>query len=113
MTNAPRSPIDSLYHTQRWRNLRNAHIKAHPLCSRCESLGRVRAAACVDHHPPHGGSVERFWRGPFRSLCNACHGRVRADQRRGYENRFNPDGSPADPRHPCYGDGESRPGGIE
>jgi 5-methylcytosine-specific restriction protein A len=96
-----KSPLDDLYRTARWRRIRTAQIKKVPCCERCQSLGIVRPAVIVDHHPPHNNDVTRFWSGPFRSLCHACHGRARREQRLGYSNTIGVDGRPTDPNHPA------------
>jgi hypothetical protein len=31
------------------------------------------AATICDHVEPHHGDVNRFWLGPFQSLCKECH----------------------------------------
>lgn len=69
-----------LMHTARWLRLRRAVLTAHPLCQRCEAMGRVRAATEVHHATP----VERGL-GPAEkellaydphnlvALCHECH----------------------------------------
>ena len=72
------------YYGHRWKMFRAAWLAAHPLCgdretgpsaehSQCVRDGRVTAAAELDHVTPHGGNVAAFWRGPYQSLCRACH----------------------------------------
>jgi 5-methylcytosine-specific restriction protein A len=95
-----KSVLDALYHTTRWRFARAAHLAKHPLCQRCESFGRVRAASLVDHNPPCGDSVSAFWDPTrYRSLCAKCHAAVRAEQKRGYSTAVDVTGKPIDPRH--------------
>jgi 5-methylcytosine-specific restriction protein A len=97
-----KSVLDALYHTTRWRFARAAHLAKHPLCQRCESLWRVRAASLVDHNPPCGDSVSAFWDPKrYRSLCAKCRAAVRSEQKRGFSNAVGLDGRATDPRHPA------------
>jgi hypothetical protein len=99
-TTMAKSVLDALYHTTRWRFARAAHLAKHPLCQRCESFGRVRAASLVDHNPPCGDSISAFWDPTrYRSLCAKCHAAVRAEQKRGYSTAVDVTGKPIDPRH--------------
>jgi len=42
----------------------------------CEKIGRVTAAAVVDHRVPHRGNQELFWdKNNWQSLCEDCHDR--------------------------------------
>ncbi len=72
-----------LYKTARWQRLRAAQLSASPLCAICEADGVIRPAMVCDHIEPHRGDVERFWAGPFQSLCEGCHNRVKQRQERG------------------------------
>lgn len=62
-----------LYRTYRWQKIRKAHITEHPTCVMCEAQGKVTLANVVDHIFPHRGDVNKFYRGPFQSLCYAHH----------------------------------------
>lgn len=64
-----------LYGTGRWKALRADQLNREPLCRMCEGDGRVTPATVCDHVEPHRGDVERFWAGPFASLCTPCHSR--------------------------------------
>lgn len=73
-----------LYRTARWQRLREAHLTAHPLCTRCLAIEVVEEATVVHHtEGGHKGDEERFWNGPFESLCKACHDRFGALEDRG------------------------------
>lgn len=68
-----------LYHTPEWRRARKAHLKAHPLCVDCNSLGLVVPAREVDHITPHRGDRRLFWdRTNWQGLCTRCHSRKTA-----------------------------------
>jgi hypothetical protein len=45
----------------------------HPLCKYCLGRGIVTPATICDHVEPHHGDVNKFWLGPFQSLCKECH----------------------------------------
>lgn len=62
-----------LYKLKRWQDIRTAQLLASPVCEDCARLGETVAATVCDHVDPHGGDPERFWRGPFQSLCKRCH----------------------------------------
>lgn len=62
-----------LYTTKRWRALRQAQLLSEPLCRMCQEIGRFVTASVVDHIEPHKGDMDKFWSGPFQSLCNHCH----------------------------------------
>lgn len=59
------------YHTARWQKLRRQQLQSEPLCAMC--LPRPVEATVCDHIEPHKGDLEKFWAGPFQSLCKACH----------------------------------------
>lgn len=67
------SATRALYGTARWQSLRARQLAEEPLCRLCLAAGRVSAAVVCDHVEPHRGDVDRFWRGPFQSLCKPCH----------------------------------------
>ncbi|RVI58524.1 HNH endonuclease [Sinorhizobium meliloti] len=62
-----------LYKTTRWRRLREAQLRAHPLCEWCLEREEVTEANEVHHRDPHKGDEEKFWSGPFISTCKPCH----------------------------------------
>ena len=66
-----------------WRKLREAKLKANPLCERCG------APASVVHHKDHN-QYNDFWDN-LESVCRSCHeqhhGRKRKDNAREIENR--------------------------
>lgn len=69
------------YNLTAWRNLREAHLKYHPLCAECEKKGVVRPATQVHHiiSPFKGGKVnyERFLDpNNLESICPVCHAAI-------------------------------------
>lgn len=62
-----------LYHTKRWKALREDRLNAQPLCERCLASGIVEPATVVHHPTPHRGNVDLFWAGPFENLCKPHH----------------------------------------
>jgi 5-methylcytosine-specific restriction endonuclease McrA len=63
------------YSTRRWKKIRAAHLASSPWCVRCAREGIRTAARVVDHVQGHIDASwrERFWSGPFMSLCTNCH----------------------------------------
>src|SRR3954469_13214123 len=63
-----------LYHTARWRKLRDAHKWTSPLCVYCLEQEIVQEVQVVDHIKPHRGDMELFWDATnLQSLCSECH----------------------------------------
>lgn len=88
--------IRRLYRTARWRRLREAQLREQPLCQWCLELEIVEVATEVHHaEGGHRDDPERFWSGPFRSTCSACHSRLGKREDRGEAVvTFGPDGWP-------------------
>lgn len=60
----------------RWQKARERHLRAHPLCARCEAENppRITAATIVDHRIPHRGDMVLFWdETNWDSLCASHH----------------------------------------
>jgi len=57
-----------------WRRLREAKLKADPVCWWCQSLGRLTAANTVDHIVPisERPDLRLVWSN-LRSGCKPCH----------------------------------------
>ena len=92
-----------LYKTSRWQAIRNAQLRAHPLCQMCDARGRVTAAWICDHVEPHRGDETRFYEGKVQSLCKPCHdGAKQSQERRGYSTEIGVDGWPVDGAHPIW-----------
>lgn len=65
----------ALYKTARWQAVRSRQLRDHPLCVMCERAGALTAATVCDHVERHRGDPERFFAGPFQSLCKPHHDR--------------------------------------
>lgn len=59
------------YKTYRWQKLRADQLRRNPLCAMC--LPRCVPATVCDHIEPHKGDEDKFWAGPFQSLCKPHH----------------------------------------
>ena len=89
---------DKWYSTARWGRIRRHQLREHPL-----ERGIVTAAEICDHVDPHHGDVNKFWLGPFQSLCKRCHDSTkRFVETRGFRPDIGLDGWPLDPNHPVY-----------
>ena len=65
-----------LYGTARWKRTREAQLASQPLCERCLRQDVVTPATVVHHGDGgHKGDIEKFWDGPFESLCAPHHDR--------------------------------------
>lgn len=49
----------------------------------CEAEGQTTAATVCDHIDPHKGDPDKFWNGPFQSLCKRHHDSDKAREERG------------------------------
>lgn len=80
-------PWRQWYKTARWARIRAAQLARDPLCAICLKAGRVTAATVCDHVEPHRGDPEKFWNGPFQSLCDEppwrCHSSIKQREERG------------------------------
>ena len=61
----------------------------------CLERGIVMAAEICDHVEPHHGDANKFWLGPFQSLCERCHNSAkRFVETRGFRPDIGLTGSP-------------------
>jgi 5-methylcytosine-specific restriction endonuclease McrA len=98
-----RTKWDAWYSSARWARIRRYQLLKHPLCKFCLERGVVTPAETCDHIEPHRGDVNKFWLGPFQSLCKQCHDSTkRFVELHGFRPNIGPDGWPLDPRHPVY-----------
>jgi 5-methylcytosine-specific restriction endonuclease McrA len=70
-------PWIAWYKTTAWKRLRLSHLSREPLCRFCKKKGIVTPANTVDHIEPHRGNMEKFFGGPFQSLCKHCHSSIK------------------------------------
>ena len=62
---------------------------------------RQRLSAITSSHIT--ATSNKFWLGPFQSLCKPCHDSTKQFvELRGYRPDIGLNGLPLDPRHPCY-----------
>lgn len=70
---------DKIYHSKRWKELRNNYIKKHPLCAICLASGKVVSAEDVHHKDSFNNYVrnERISKAydetNLMSLCKKHH----------------------------------------
>ena len=61
-------------YNHRWKLARKAYLHSHPLCVRCQAVGRLTPATVVDHIVPHRGDPILFWdESNWQALCKSCH----------------------------------------
>lgn len=63
----------AFYSTTRWHRIRARQLRDNPICAECDKDGIVTPATVCDHVDRHGGDEEKFFAGPFQSLCKPCH----------------------------------------
>jgi hypothetical protein len=91
------------YSTDRWARIKKQQLLAHARCQFCLERGIVTPAEICDHIEPHHGDVNKFWLGPFMSLCKRCHDSTkRLVETRGFRADIGLDCWPLDPNHPVY-----------
>ena len=65
-----------LCYNHRWRKVRAAYLRRHPLCVKCLAEGRYVTATVVDHIVPHRGNPLLMWDvSNYQALCKPCHDR--------------------------------------
>ena len=97
---------DKWYSTARWARIRRHQLREHPLCAFCLERGIVMPAEICDHVEAHRGDVNKFWLGPFQSLCKSSHDSTkRFVELRGFRPDIGLNGWLLDPRHPAYSRG--------
>ena len=63
-----------LHKTARWEKLRWSVLQRDQFtCQICGRLEGDTSKLVCDHVEPHRGTVEKFWSGPFQTLCKPCH----------------------------------------
>ena len=70
------------YKTSRWQKLRFHQLQAEPFCAFHLKRDEVVSASICDHVERHGGDEDKFWDGPFQSLCKTCHDSEKQSQER-------------------------------
>lgn len=91
-----------LYKTSLWARIRASQLSAKPLCEWCERKGIITVATVCHHETPHKGDREKFFAGPFLSLCQRHHdSEAQQIERLGYSKAIGEDGWPIDQAHPA------------
>jgi 5-methylcytosine-specific restriction endonuclease McrA len=63
-----------LHKTARWQRLRwSILVRDEFTCQTCRRVEGDTSKLVCDHVEPHRGDVEKFWAGPFQTLCKPCH----------------------------------------
>jgi 5-methylcytosine-specific restriction enzyme A len=82
---------DHWYSTARRARIRRHQLLEHPLCKYCFEPAIVTPATICDHAELNHGDVNKFWLGPFQSLCKPCHDNTkRFVELRGYRSDILP-----------------------
>lgn len=68
-----RPPWVRWYKTANWQRIRRTQLSREPLCRFCKKKGIVTPGSTVDHIQPHRGDINKFFSGPFQTLCKECH----------------------------------------
>src|SRR5262249_38280064 len=94
---------DAGYSKPRWAGIKRHQLLVHPVRSVWLARRIGERATICDYVEPHHGDVNKFWLGPFMSLCKRCHDSTkRLVEMRGFRPDVGLDGWPLDPRHPAY-----------
>ncbi|MGV2107527.1 HNH endonuclease [Agrobacterium vitis] len=92
----------SWYYTTRWRAIRSLQLKREPYCRMCRQQGKLKKGFICDHIERHSGNAEKFWNGPFQTLCKKHHDATKQrEEHRGFSTAMGANGWPTDPRHPA------------
>lgn len=69
-------PWQQWYRTARWQRLRMEVLTRDLFtCQRCRRIEADTSQLVCDHVEPHRGDSDKFWTGPFQTLCKPCHDR--------------------------------------
>lgn len=61
-------------YNSKWRKVRAAYLRKHPMCVKCMAEGRYVEATVVDHITPHRGNPALMWdENNYQALCKPCH----------------------------------------
>ncbi|BAQ16926.1 hypothetical protein [Methyloceanibacter caenitepidi] len=92
-----------LYKTKRWRQLRLAQLRRHPMCQCPHCKEKGLPAEVVDHIERHAGDRKLFFdRRNLQSMAKECHDRFKQSQERGgagFDRGCDEHGLPLNPDH--------------
>ena len=84
-----RPSAESRGYNSKWRKVRAAYLRKHPLCVFCLRDGRYVQATVVDHIIPHRNRPELMWdESNFQALCKPCHDRKTGNEDRNPEYHY-------------------------
>jgi predicted kinase len=66
---------DTVYNTQRWRNVRKQYLLRNPLCVDCLAEGKTNHATVLDHIIPISKGGDIWKHNNFQALCASHHNR--------------------------------------
>ena len=66
---------DTVYNTQRWRNVRKQYLLRNPLCIECLHEGTTKEATVLDHIIPISKGGDSWDNNNFQALCAIHHNR--------------------------------------
>lgn len=66
-----------------WQQVRKSYIARHPVCQRCEAMGRTTRAVLVHHVVPISQGGARLDPANLQALCAECHDAVHKGDRWG------------------------------
>ncbi|CAM0037728.1 HNH endonuclease [Vibrio phage D164] len=72
----------NFYWTNTWKKLRASYIDEHPLCESCLRFDILEDAVVVDHIKELADGGSHTDRDNLQSLCDSCHKRKTAAERR-------------------------------
>ena len=77
------APYRRWYKTARWQSLRWDVLTGDNFtCRMCRKIEPNTARLVCDHVEPHRGDPEKFWSGPFQTLCKDCHDGIKSSMDR-------------------------------
>ena len=69
-----RKKRQAFYQKSAWKRIRKIQLSKQPLCENCWKIFKRQTVATVcDHIDPAWETWYDFCKGPFQSLCRACH----------------------------------------
>jgi 5-methylcytosine-specific restriction enzyme A len=67
-------PWQKWYSSRKWKRLREmVLLRDHYTCNACGLIDPRPGQLICDHVVPHKGDEQKFWAGPFQTLCKTCH----------------------------------------
>lgn len=70
------------YGSARWKALRAAHLRQHPLCVMCQAEGSIVAGRIVDHKKTVRAGADPYDAENLQTLCDRHHNAKRSEEAR-------------------------------